>query len=106
KFFLTVYLPGYVIGLGLCFLQGHYEHVHGTTSHYSRLYNFLFLNDGYHVEHHAHPSTHWFSLPARRNLETRSSRWPAALRWIECANLETLELVVLRSKTLQRFVLS
>ena len=106
KFFLTVYLPGYVLGLGLCFLQGHYEHVHGTTSHYSRLYNFLFLNDGYHVEHHAHPSTHWSSLPTCRNMKTRSSRWPAALRWIERANLETLELVVLRSKTLQRFVLS
>src|SRR5215210_4444422 len=25
-FFLTAYLPGFVIGLGLCWLHGHYEH--------------------------------------------------------------------------------
>ena len=105
-FFLTVYLPGYVLGLCLCFLQGHFEHVHGTTSHYSRLYNSLFLNDGYHVEHHAHPSAHWSSLRAHRTAHARSSRWPAALRWIEIFNLETLESLVLRSKILQRFVLS
>ena len=47
--FLTVYLPGWALGLGLCFLQGHYEHAGGTTSHYGRLYNLLFFNDGYHV---------------------------------------------------------
>ena len=63
KFFLTVYVPGYALGLCLCFLQGYFEHAHGTTSHYSRLYNSLFLNDGYHVEHHAHPSAHWSALP-------------------------------------------
>jgi hypothetical protein len=105
KFFLTVYVPGYVLGLGLCFLQGHYEHARGTTSHYSRFYNSLFLNDGYHVEHHAHPSAHWFALPGRRAAQARSSRWPAALRWLETINLETLESLVLRSKMLQRFVL-
>ncbi len=105
-FFLTVYVPGYVLGLGLCFLQGHYEHACGTMSHYSRIYNSLFLNDGYHVEHHAHPSAHWLLLPKRRAARARSSRWPAALRWIESINLETLESFVLRSKVLQRFVLN
>jgi hypothetical protein len=105
-FFLTVYVPGQVLGLGLCFLQGHYEHACGTTSHYSRIYNSLFLNDGYHVEHHAHPSAHWLVLPKRRAERARSSRWPAALRWIGSINLETLESFVLRSKALQRFVLS
>ena len=57
--FVTGYLPGWLIGLGLCRLQGHFEHEHGTTSHYGRLYNLLFFNDGYHVEHHARPAEHW-----------------------------------------------
>jgi fatty acid desaturase len=47
--------PGWFAGLGLCWLHGHYEHARGTTSHYGRLYNLLFFNDGYHVEHHAPP---------------------------------------------------
>ena len=58
-FFLTAYLPGYALGLGLCWLHGHYEHARGTISHHGRLYNLLFLNDGYHVEHHARPGAHW-----------------------------------------------
>src|SRR5262249_30034891 len=58
-FFLTVYLPGYCLGLGLCWLHGYYEHARDTTSHHGTLYNLLFFNDGYHVEHHAHPGRHW-----------------------------------------------
>lgn len=57
--FVFVYLPGWALGLGLCWLQGYYEHASGTTSHYGRVYNFLFFNDGYHVEHHARPGQHW-----------------------------------------------
>ena len=106
KFFLTVYLPGCALGLAVCFLQGHYEHARGATSHYSRLYNSLFLNDGYHVEHHAHPAAHWSALPTRRSMSAPSSRWPAALRWMETINLEMLESLVVRSKVLQRFVVS
>jgi fatty acid desaturase len=106
SFFLTVYVSGYVLGLSLCFLQGYYEHARGTTSHYSRLYNTLFFNDGYHVEHHAHPRAHWRELPNEFATRAQRSRWPAALRWIEAINLEMLERVVLRSKWLQRFVLS
>src|SRR6266540_736841 len=50
-FFLAAYLPGLLGGLLIGWLHGHYEHAGGTTSHYGRLYNFLFLNDGYHLEH-------------------------------------------------------
>ena len=35
-------------------------------SHYSRLYNALTFNDGYHQEHHLSPSTHWSRMPAVR----------------------------------------
>jgi len=105
SFFLTVYLPGYLAGLCLCALQGHYEHAHGATSHYGRLYNLLCFNDGYHVEHHATPGLHWTLLPHRIDAEARASRWPALLRWLDGAGLELLERIVLRSRYLQRVVL-
>jgi hypothetical protein len=104
-FTLTVYLPGYLLGLGLCYLQGHYEHVRGTISHYGRLYNLLFFNDGYHVEHHERPGEDWRRLPKRVVSNANISQWPAVFRWIESLNLCFLERLVLRFKFLQRFVL-
>lgn len=104
--FAAVYLPGLAIGLGLCWLQGHYEHAHGTTSHYGRLYNTLFFNDGYHVEHHLRPGEHWTRLGAERHPGARRSRWPPVLRWLDAFSLEGLERLVLRSPRLQRFVLA
>jgi fatty acid desaturase len=80
---LRVYLPGFLAGLALCQLQGYYEHQRGTVSHYGWLYNWLFFNDGYHVEHHTHPGEHWTSLPRRRDLTAQASRWPAILRWLD-----------------------
>ena len=104
-FLLTVYLPGFVLGLGLCYLQGHYEHSRGTVSHYGWLYNLLMFNDGYHAEHHARPAANWRDLPYHRVSESKASRWPAVLRWLEAVNLCTLERIVLRFSLLQRFVL-
>jgi len=105
RFFLLTYLPAYAAGLVLCGIHGHYEHARGTVSHYGRIYNFLFLNDGYHVEHHAHPAEHWTRLPRWVNSEANVSHWPAVLRWLDTPFLERLERLVLRSKMLQRFVL-
>jgi hypothetical protein len=104
-FFVTVYLPGYLAGLGLCALQGHYEHAAGVTSHYGRLYNLLCFNDGYHVEHHANPGVHWTALPRRRAPLAHASRWPALLRWLDALSLDSLERLALRWRWLQRFVL-
>jgi len=104
-FFATVYLPGYLGGLGLCFLQGHFEHAGGTTSHYGRLYNWLFFNDGYHVEHHRRPGVHWTRLTLETPCGARSSRWPSVLRWLDVPALEWLERIALRSTVIQRFVL-
>jgi hypothetical protein len=106
QFTLTVYLPGYLIGLGLCFLQGYYEHAQGTVSHYGRLYNLLFFNDGYHREHHAHPGRHWRELPKAQPIDVEASRYPAIFRWLECVNLCALERLVLRFSALQQFVLN
>jgi len=126
RLFLMVYLPGWLLGLALCQLQGHFEHVRGTTSHYGRLYNVLFFNDGYHVEHHLRPSAHWSELPALADRSWQGSRWPAVLRWIDplvsfvaggrqhagsgawlqpAGMLEALERLVLRWTPLQRFVI-
>jgi len=106
EFFATVYLPGYALGLGLCFLQGHFEHARGTTSHYGWLYNWCFFNDGYHAEHHLRPGEHWTRLPQQPHAEAQTSRWPPVLRWLDAVNLDSLERVVLERPWLQRFVLA
>ena len=107
RFFLLVYLPGYLAGLGLCAMQGHWEHARGRpTSHYGRIYNFLCFNDGYHAEHHAAPAIHWTKLPHFSQPGAATSPWPPLLRWLDVRPLETLECLVLRSAWLQRFVLA
>jgi hypothetical protein len=104
-FFVTTYLPAYLAGLGLCAMQGHFEHVGAaTTSHYGRVYNLLCFNDGYHCEHHAFPGVHWSELPRRMPPARHASRWPALLRWMDFLSLDGLEAMVLRSPRLQRFV--
>jgi hypothetical protein len=105
RFFALVYFPGYLAGLLLCAAQGHYEHARGVTSHYGRLYNFLCFNDGFHAEHHAYPGVHWSELPSRIRHDSRASRWPPILRWLDSLNLEGLEHLVLRSSRLQAMVL-
>jgi hypothetical protein len=105
-FFLLAYLPGYFAGLILCGMQGYWEHAIGRpTSHYGRVYNFLCFNDGYHAEHHADPAMHWTRLPSYLKNGAAISDWPPLLRWLDQRPLEVLERMVLRSPTLQRFVL-
>ncbi|HEY2931882.1 MAG TPA: fatty acid desaturase [Acidobacteriota bacterium] len=103
-FLLSVYFPAYAVGLGLCWMHGHYEHARGTVSHYGVIYNFCCFNDGFHVEHHREPGLHWRRLPERVQTGSETSCWPAPLRWLDCA-LEWLEKPVLRSRLLQNFVL-
>jgi hypothetical protein len=106
RFFLVVYIPGYLAGLALCAMQGYWEHAAGEpVSHYGRVYNFLFFNDGYHAEHHAAPRIHWTKLPQRSGSPIVVSSWPAVFRWLDVQPLEFLESLVLRSPCLQRFVL-
>ncbi|HJZ98334.1 MAG TPA: fatty acid desaturase [Candidatus Solibacter sp.] len=103
RFFLTAYVPGYLGGLALCALHGHYEHARGTTSHYGRLYNLLCFNDGYHAEHHANPSRHWTRLPRFVDPSARVNALPAPLRWLP--TLETLERIALGSPLLRRWLI-
>lgn len=102
-FFWAAWLPGFTTGMGLCFLHSHYEHARGTRSNYSALYNGLFFNDGYHVEHHREPGLHWTRLPGAKP-DPEASPWPAILRWLDVSLLERLEALALRSGRLQRFL--
>ena len=88
--FVFVYLPGWLIGMALCQLQGHYEHagqpvtVEPGVSYYGTLYNLLWWNDGYHGEHHRFPGTHWSRLPRRQAAtQPRQSPLPPLLRGFE-----------------------
>ncbi|HWB82883.1 MAG TPA: fatty acid desaturase [Bryobacteraceae bacterium] len=106
RFFLTVYIPGYLAGLGLCAIQGHWEHAGGRPiSHYGHTYNLLCFNDGYHAEHHAAPATHWTILPYLKETGAAHSHFPPIIRWLDVRPLLALERLVLRSPRLQRFVL-
>jgi hypothetical protein len=105
RFTIFALVPGFLIGMALCTLHGYFEHASGTTSHYGALYNHLFFNDGFHVEHHEQPSLHWSALPRARQ-KICASRWPAVLRWCAWVNLNSLESLVTRSPVLQRWVIS
>ena len=60
--------------LGQCVsnLNGYYEHLGGNpdkpiawgVSTYNRLYNWVFLFNGYHAEHHYRPKVHWTKMAA------------------------------------------
>lgn len=107
--FLKTWLPGYVLGLVLCGLQGRGEHLGGAAagiSHYGRLYNLLWFNDGYHAEHHAAPGAHWTTLPGRRLAGAQRSAAPPVVRGLVNAGLVRLERLVLRSPRLQRWVVA
>jgi hypothetical protein len=57
------------------------------------------------VEHHKQPGLHWADLPNYRQ-NSKSSHWPAVLRWCDWFNLNGLEGFVTRSPALQRWVVA
>ncbi len=64
---IVFFLPFYYIGHCLSSLNGYFEHFGGNpdqpiawgVSSYNRLYNWLWLGNGYHAEHHFRPRLHW-----------------------------------------------
>ena len=103
RFVINSAAPGFLLAMALCWLHGYFEHATGTTSHYSKFYNRLFFNDGFHLEHHDHPALHWSALPRIRR-DFQSSKWPAVLRWCDWLNLNGMESLVTRWPILQRWV--
>jgi fatty acid desaturase len=97
--FMAFFLPCYYFGHCLSYLNGYYLHFGGNphvplawgVSSYHRLYNLLWLNNGYHAEHHYRPRVHWTEMPrlheqlAAEQLRAgvRVIRWPHALGFLE-----------------------
>ncbi len=126
RVFAFVYLPGYLLGLGLCRIQGDMEHAatgdpNVGVSFYGRLHNLLWFNDGYHAEHHLFPTEHWSRLPARRvEVDAVQSALPPLWRPLELlaqalrsrtgsfvvTSLCALERLALASTLLQRFMVA
>ena len=118
--FVWVYLPGYILGMALAWLTGEMEHLPGPNpergiSTYGGLHNRLWFNDGYHAEHHLHPTLHWTKLPARRGeAHFRTSPYSPLLRavpfWFgrlpsfRAILLGWLEHLALNSRVIQRFM--
>lgn len=69
-----VLVPFYYFGHCLSSLNGFYEHYKSDpdkpiawgVSTYNKLYNWLWLYNGYHAEHHYRPKIHWRKMPALR----------------------------------------
>jgi fatty acid desaturase len=87
--FVLVLAPFYYLGQSLSFLIAYYEHLGGEptepratgVSTYEPVYNLLFLNNGYHAEHHYRPKQHWTRMGAlRREMAADGGTLPPAIR--------------------------
>lgn len=74
-FFLQFVLPTWFLGQVAALAENYLEHHHAvpgnrltdSVSCYSRLYNWIWFNNGYHQEHHYRPTIHWTRIPAVRS---------------------------------------
>jgi fatty acid desaturase len=65
--FIWYFLPFWYFGHCLSYLNGYFEHFGGNpdvpiawgVSSYSKLYNWVWFNNGFHAEHHFRPRAHW-----------------------------------------------
>ena len=68
---VLVMLPFNYLGQCLSSLNGYYEHFGGDpdkpiawgVSTYEKFYNWTWMNNGYHAEHHYRPKVHWTDMP-------------------------------------------
>jgi len=74
--FIIYFLPFYYLGHVVSMMVGYYEHYQGNpnspiawgVSTYGFWYNLLWMNNGYHAEHHYRPKLHWTQMPDLREL--------------------------------------
>ena len=91
--FVLLLAPFYYLGHCLSFLIAWYEHAGADpdqpiatgVSTYEPLYNWAFLNNGYHAEHHHRPKVHWTRMAALRE-ETREAQAAAGVRTLKLAH--------------------
>jgi len=81
--FVPLIVAGSYLGQCVSNLCGYYEHLGGNpdkpiawgVSTYEPLYNWVFLYNGYHAEHHYRPKTHWTRMTAlRREIAAEQAR--------------------------------
>lgn len=98
RFFICI-VPFNYLGQSLSSLNGYYEHFGGNpdspiawgVSTYGKLYNWTWMNNGYHAEHHYRPKAHWTKMRdlhreiAERQKQggTRVIRPPHALGFLD-----------------------
>jgi fatty acid desaturase len=74
--FALFVIPVHYIGTSLASLENYAEHhlcepdndLSNSVSCYSKLYNILWFNNGYHQEHHFKPDIHWTKLPEAKPI--------------------------------------
>ncbi len=74
--FMVYFLPFYYLGHVISMMVGYYEHYQGNpnspiawgVSTYGFWYNLLWMNNGYHAEHHYRPKLHWTQMRDLREL--------------------------------------
>jgi fatty acid desaturase len=92
--FIVLLAPFYYLGQCFSMLIAYYEHLGGKpeqppamgVSTYAPLYNLLFLNNGYHAEHHQHPKWHWSKMSMLR-AEVLDEQRSAGTRIIHQAHM-------------------
>ena len=91
--FVLLLAPFYYLGHCLSFLIAWYEHAGADpdkpiatgVSTYAPVYNWAFLNNGYHAEHHYRPKVHWTKMAALSE-EIRDERLAAPVRTLRFAH--------------------
>jgi fatty acid desaturase len=91
--FVLFLAPFYYLGQCMSFLIAWYEHAGANpdlpiatgVSTYAPLYNWAFLNNGFHAEHHHRPKVHWTRMRELRE-ETRTEQAAAGVRVIRTAH--------------------
>ncbi len=91
--FVLFLAPFYYLGQCFSFLIAYYEHLGADpqtpiatgVSTYGRVYNWAFMNNGYHAEHHYRPKTHWTRMHAQLE-ETREDMAAAGVRTLKRAH--------------------
>jgi len=92
--FVVFLAPFYYLGQSLSMLIAYYEHLGADpetpiatgVSTYGPIYNFLFLNNGYHAEHHYQPKRHWTQMKALRDA-TREEQARAGVRVLDAPHM-------------------
>ncbi|HEX5264649.1 MAG TPA: fatty acid desaturase [Phenylobacterium sp.] len=91
--FVVFLAPFYYLGHCLSFLIAWYEHAGADpdqpiatgVSTYEPIYNWAFLNNGYHAEHHYQPKVHWTKMRELHEA-TRDARLAAGVRTLRYAH--------------------